>query len=181
MLRKHLQSWQSPPPGDTTPPPVPSLARQHLLDVLAQGQRSQRLACVKEVTEYLAQPRPPEHWPLLQPVLAQMLGHSDTAVRSLLIRQICDLVHSEADALLWIALLEQHQESNRLLKKYLVEVLVYLGKHFQLHGHTIPLLIGYIQAREEDVVEHVFAHLMQIRQAGYESLVDPLLEEFSVS
>ena len=181
MVRKHLQRWQNAPQSDATPAPVPSLARQHLLDVLDKGQRSQQLACVKEVTEYLGQARPPEHWPLLQPVLARMLSHSDTAVRSLLIRQICDLVHSEADALLWIELLEQHTESNRLLKKYLVEVLVYLGKHYALYGHTIPLLISFIAAREEDVVEHVFAHLMQIRQAGYESLVDPLLEEFSVS
>lgn len=163
----------------------PAVAEQYVLDVLEQGNRSQQLACVKELVDQLRVP--PGRTPgaqlqaliALQPIFAALLGHRDTSVRTLLVRHICDLVHSEKDALFFIGLLDGHQESNRLLKKYLIEVLAFLGKRYELYGHVVPLMVEYIRSAEEDVVEHVFQHLLAIRRAGYESLIDPLIEDMS--
>lgn len=163
--------------------PAPAVAEQYVLDVLAQGNRSQQLACVKEVVDQLRLPAARSqgsqvHQLLaLQPIFETLLSHKEVSVRTLLIRHICDLVQHEQDALFWIELFERHRESNRLLKKYLIEVLAYLGKRYELYGHVVPLMVEYIRVPEEDVVEHVFQHLLAIRRAGYESLVDPLIEE----
>lgn len=166
--------------SETLPPAV---AAQHVLDVLEQGNRSQQLACVKELVDQLRPPRQAEAQLqallALQPIFSTMLSHRDTSVRTLLIRHLCEMVHSEQAALFFIALLDGHRESNRLLKKYLIEVLVYLGKRYELYGHVVPLMVEYIRAAEEDVVEYVFEQLLAIRRAGYESLIDPLIEEMS--
>lgn len=176
-MQKYLARWRS-DDEDSPQPEVPMpLASQHLMDVLVQGNRSQQLACVKEVVDLLGQPhqkQPPLAW---RPLFERLLAHPETAVRSLLIRHLCDLIHHEHEALFWLELLEQHREPNRLLKKYLIEVLAFLGKRYELYGHVVPLMVEYIRVDEEDVVEYVFQHLLKIRTAGYESLVDPLIEE----
>lgn len=158
--------------------PAPTVAVEHVLDVLQQGNRSQQLACTKELLDQLQQPGP-RYLNALAAVLETLLTHPEISVRTLVIRHICDTVQHERDALFWIELLEKQREPNRLLKKYLIEVLAFLGKRYQLYGHVVPLMVDYIQAAEEDVVEYVFGHLMAIRKAGYESLVDPLIEELS--
>lgn len=173
LVNKSLRR-KTPPQESLLPAPV--VAEQHVLDVLAHGKRSQQLACVKELVDQLRLPQARGLAPL-QPIFEVLLAHRDTSVRTLLIRHICDLVHHEQDALFWISLLDHHREPNRLLKKYLIEVLVFLGKRYELYGHVVPLLVEYIRAAEEDVVEYVFQHLLTIRRSGYESLVDPLIEE----
>ncbi len=157
---------------------MPVIAEQHVLAVLDQGNRSQQLAVVKELVDQL-QPIAQRSLAPLQPMMLAMLNHQDVSVRTLLIRHICDMIHTEQDALFWISLLDQHHEPNRLLKKYLIEVLSYLGKRYELYGHVVPLMVEYIRAEEEDVVEYVFQHLLNIRRLGYETLVDPLIEELS--
>lgn len=156
----------------------PQIPLQHALDVLHQGNRSQQLACAKEIIDQLKKPVP-RHLTHIRTLIEICLDHPQASVRTLMIRHICDTVHQEQDALFWIELLEQHQEPNRLLKKYIIEVLAYLGKRYQLYGHVVPLIVDYIRSEEEDVVEQAFGHLMRIRKAGYESLVDPLVEELS--
>ncbi|PKL77405.1 MAG: hypothetical protein CVV27_05565 [Candidatus Melainabacteria bacterium HGW-Melainabacteria-1] len=173
VVERYLR--RKPPPVDAGPLPAPVVAETHVLNVLSQGKRSQQLAVVKELVDLLR--RPGQHLGPLQTVFETLLAHPDASVRTLLIRHLCDLVHHERDALFWIALLDRHHEPNRLLKKYLIEVLVYLGGRYELYGHVVPLLVEYVRAPEEDVVEHVFQHLLAIRQSGYESLVDPLIEE----
>ena len=37
-------------------------------------------------------------------------------------------------------------------------------------------MVQAIHAEEEDVVDYAFSHLMKIREAGYATLVDPLIE-----
>jgi hypothetical protein len=100
-------------------------------------------------------------------------------VRALLIREVCDLVKNPDDALVWLGLLEKHQESNRILRKYLIDILCYLGQTYLLYGHVVPLLVDFIRDTEQDVVDHAFERLLKIRNAGYESLVDPLIEELT--
>lgn len=156
----------------------PALAQQHLQDVLQQGNRSQQLVGIKELMAHLQQPLGSALLPL-RPLLKQALAHPDAAIRTLFIRHLCDTVHQEADALFWLELLEQNQEPNRLLQKYLLEVLAYLGRRFSLYGHVVPLMLTYLTSPEEDIADTVFEHLHRIREAGYESLVDPLLEEIS--
>lgn len=176
VVHKHLRRKS---PGNVSDEGLlPVVAEQHVLAVLDQGNRSQKLAVVKELVDQL---KAPTHRSLapLQPVVEAMLAHGDASVRTLLIRHICDTVHSEHDALFWIAVLDHHHEPNRLLKKYLIEVLSYFGKRYELYGHVVPLMVEYIRAEQEDVVEYVFQHLLSIRRAGYESLVDPLIEELS--
>ncbi len=178
MVQRFLRrkDSDSPYPAETALSPV--LAQQHLLDVLQQGNRSQQLACIKELMEHLQQPLGSALLPL-KPLIKQALAHPDVAIRTLFIRHLCDTVHQEADALFWLELLEQNKEPNRLLQKYLVEVLAYLGRRFSLYGHVVPLMVTYLSSSEEDIADYVFEHLHRIREAGYESLVDPLIEEIS--
>lgn len=179
FMQKYMQRWRSDDEDKQVKPQTPGLAGQHLMDVLSQGNRSQQLACVKEVVDHLRSPQTRYNLKTLRPLFEHMLLHPETAVRSLTIRHICDLIHREEEALFWLELLEQHTESNRLLKKYLIEVLAYLGKQYELYGHVVPLMVEYIRSEEEDVVEYVFQQLLKIREAGYESLVDPLIEDLS--
>lgn len=181
LVRKYMQRRGASVQDLESVPNTPKLAVQHVLDVLGQGNRSQQLASVKDVIEHLSVSHPIEVQALLRPVFEKMLNHSETSVRALFIRHLCDMVHSEQDALYWLELLESHREDNRLLKKYLIEVLSFLGKRYELHGHAVPLMVEFIASPEEDVVEYVFQHLHQIRDAGYESLVDPLIEELGAS
>ncbi|MGV3523931.1 MAG: hypothetical protein ACO1RX_06875 [Candidatus Sericytochromatia bacterium] len=176
LLERHLRRQRA--PASAPLPSVPIVAEKHVLDVLRQGNRSQQLACVKELVDHLrVSDAPLQHLLPLRAIFETLLRHPRTSVRTLLIRHICDTVHHEQDALFWLELLDQHQEPNRLLKKYLIEVLTWMGRRFELYGHVVPLLVEYVRAPEEDVAEHVFQHLLRIRAAGYESLVDPLIEE----
>ncbi len=153
-----------------------SVAQSYALDVLERGKQAQQLQCVKELTETLAAPVAVEGLLQTRPLLSAMLSHESVAVRSLLIQKMGDTIHEEGHALVWIELFEQFAESNRLLKKYRLEMLQYLGKRYQLYGHVVPLMVKYVHAEEEDVVEFAFEHLMKVRNAGYASLVDPLIE-----
>lgn len=158
--------------------PTAGIAQQYVLDVLQQGQQTQQLNCVKELTEALAVPHPEatERLAHVRPLFVAMLNHEDVAIRTLLVQKLGDTIHTEQDALFWISLFEGATETNRLLKKYRLEILSFLGRQFQLYGHVVPLMVKYVAAEEEDVVEHAFAQLMKVREAGYDSLVDPLME-----
>lgn len=182
LMKRYLYAPKAHPSDrSATISPTQALAgvsQQYALDVLTQGQQAQQLNCVKELTEAVATPHPQntERLQQLRPLFAAMLQHEEVAVRTLLIQKLGDTIHSEHDALFWIGLFENAPESNRLLKKYRLEILSFLGRRFQLYGHVTPLMVKYIAAEEEDVVEHAFAQLMKVREAGYASLVDPLIE-----
>lgn len=157
---------------------LPSLPEKHFQDVMQHGSRSQQLACVRELADILRLPEAPQAG-LCKDLFATVLYHPDVSVRALLIREICDLVKNPDDALVWLSLLEKHQESNRILRKYLIDILCYLGQTYLLYGHVVPLLVDFIRDTEQDVVDHAFERLIKIRNAGYESLVDPLIEELT--
>ena len=158
------------------PLPAPVMAQQYVLDVLRQGRQAQQLTCVKEVMEALRQPGPVEHLEVLRPVLSQMLAHEAIAVRTLFLQKLGDTLLDEATALWWIERLEQYGESNRLLRLYRLELLQYMGEAYGLHGHVIPLVVQYIHAPEEDLVEAAFALLLHWRNSGHAALIDPLME-----
>lgn len=181
LMKRYLYSPHSPRSAQANVSPtteIAGIAQQYVLDVLQQGQQAQQLNCVKEITEVMAVPHPEatEHLKHLRPLFVAMLQHKDVAIRTLLIQKLGDTIHTEHDALFWIGLFENAPENNRLLKKYRLEILSFLGRRFQLYGHVAPLMVKYIAAEEEDVVEHAFTQLMKIREAGYASLVDPLIE-----
>lgn len=151
---------------------------QHLQDILQHGSRSQQLASVRETLHLFKLPGAPkqQHFRTL---LAQMLSHRELGIRALVIRELCDLIKTSEEALLWINLLEEHPEHNRMLRKYRIDILVWIAQTWMLYGQVIPLLVDFIRDPEEEVVKHAFERLLQIRQAGYESLVDPLVEELT--
>ncbi|PIQ26707.1 hypothetical protein COW36_00885 [bacterium (Candidatus Blackallbacteria) CG17_big_fil_post_rev_8_21_14_2_50_48_46] len=160
-------------------PVVPqAFPARHLQDVLEQGSRSQQLAAVREMLSLMHLPGAPEV-KLCKPLFKAVLNHEEISIRALLIRDLCDIIKGPDDALAWLDLLETHRESNRLLRKYLIDVLCYMGQTYLLYGHVVPLLVDFIRDTEQDVVEYAFERLLRIRNAGYESLVDPLVEELT--
>lgn len=186
LMKRYLYSPKAavtPLAGGGQSESLTGIAQQYVLDVLQQGQQTQQLKCVKELTEALAVPRPDatERLSHVQNLFAAMLSHEDVAIRTLLIQKLGDTIHTEQDALFWIGLFENAPETNRLLKKYRLEILMFLGRQFQLYGHVVPLMVKYVGAEEEDVVEHAFVQLMKVREAGYASLVDPLMESLRQS
>jgi sugar lactone lactonase YvrE len=164
--------------GYTEPSNALALPEKHFQDVMQHGSRTQQLASVRELVDLLRLPQGPDAH-ACQTLFATILYHEDTSIRTLLIREICEIVKSPEDAILWLELLEKHQEKNRILRKYLIDVLCYLGQTYLLYGHVVPLLVDFIRDAEQDVVEYAFERLMKIRNAGYESLVDPLIEELT--
>lgn len=174
-LRKAAPSVLNAGPAEKS---LPSLPEKHFQDVMQHGSRSQQLASVRELAEVLRLPEAPKA-ALCKDLFATVLYHEDVSVRALLIREVCDLVKNPDDALVWLSLLEKHQESNRILRKYLIDILCYLGQTYLLYGHVVPLLVDFIRDTEQDVVDHAFERLLKIRNAGYESLVDPLIEELT--
>lgn len=174
-----VKRYLGPAKVEAPTPALPGIAQQYILDVLHQGQQAQQLACVKELMDVLSHPvtsTETAHLTQARPLLQAMLSHEDVAVRSLVIQRLGDTLHREQEALFWLGLLELAPEPNRLLKKYRLEMLSFMGKRFQLYGHVVPLMVPYISAPEEDVVEAAFAQLMKVREAGFASLVDPLVE-----
>lgn len=177
-VSEYLARWFRPEPPAHPVPALPVPHEPALRQLVHQGSRSELLAELHGLTRWL------KHGvtaidPAWRPLLADTLAHADIGVRAYLIREVCDLVHSETDALLWIDLLAQHAEPNRLLRRHMVDVLVYLGKAYQLFGVVLPVLVEYVQDPEEDVAQHVFAQLNQLRKQGLESLIDPLIEELA--
>ena len=175
-MSEYLARWFRP-----EPPPEPGLPAPQaptLQALVHQGSRSELLAELHGLTRWLTQSVTAID-PAWRPLLAEILAHKDVGVRSYLIREMCDMAHHERDALLWIELLSQHHESNRLLRRHIVDVLVYLGKAYQLFGVVLPVLVEYVRDPEEDVAQYVFTQLGQLRSLGLESLIDPLIEELA--
>lgn len=180
-LNQSLNLHKSAPAGfhmESAEKQWPALPAKHFQDVMQQGTRSQQLASVRELADLLRLSDAPNAM-LCKDLFATALYHEDVSVRALLIREVCDLVKTPEDALVWLDLLEKHQEPNRILRKYLIDILCYLGQTYVLYGHVVPLLVDFIRDSEQDVVDHAFERLLKIRNAGYESLVDPLIEELT--
>lgn len=172
---RRLRPVRKTPAEPTLPVPVPV---QHLQDVLQHGSRSQQLAAVREILDLLRLPGAPEQQSC-QSLLARILSHEELSIRALVTRELCDLIQTSEQALLWVDLLEKYPEQNRMLRKYRIDILAWIGQTWLLYGQVVPLLVDFIRDAEQDVVNHAFERLLQIRQAGYESLVDPLVEELT--
>jgi sugar lactone lactonase YvrE len=178
MVRKSLP-WLT---ATGAPPPEPPVATafpdEYLQTLLQQNSRGQQLSLVREVLERL-KPEPRPDWQDCRPFLQIVLQHEDISLRALLTREICELVHSAADALFWLDLLEHSPEPNRLLRRYRIDILVWIGQTWDLYGQIVPLLVDCMRDPEPDVVAQACERLRQIRSAGYESLVDPLVEDLT--
>lgn len=147
-------------------------------DILATASRSEKLVLVRELLAlYRTKPQIPlSFW---RTCWQHILTHPDISVRTMLLREIPHLVEQEPEALMWIALLAQGPEPNRILRKQSIQLLDYLGKSFHLYSHTVPLIVDFMGDRADDVVATASEILMGIREQGFASLVDPLVEELA--
>ena len=178
MVRKSLPwltSSGAPSPESAVAIPFPEVYLQALLP---ENSRGQQLAAVHEALAWL-KPEPRPARADCQAFLQNVLQHEDISLRALLTREVCELIHSAEDALFWLDLLEHNPEPNRLLRRYRIDILVWIAQTFELYGQVVPLLVDQMRDPEPDVVAQASERLHQIRTAGYESLVDPLVEDLT--
>lgn len=147
-------------------------------DIFVQGSRTQQLSTAQQ---FISSCKNSETLVLysVQSLFAHLLNSKEVSVRAMLLRESSYLMKSEKDALMWVNLLANYQDSNRLMRKYKVKILDYIGTTYQLYGNTIPLIVDCIRDREEEIQDYALELLMKIRNMGYESLIDPLMEEIA--